>query len=979
MNNLSDDKELRRSTRLLGSMLARVLKTQAGPKVAATVEQLQRSFTGLHRDGDPARRQALLNIIEPLEPEVVSEVVRAFSLYFSLVNIAEESYNLRQRRRQTERGGHYWPGSFHDTLLALKQSGVSAAQLPALFDELLYLPVMTAHPSEAKRRTVRNQLRNLFLTTEKLDDPQVRGYYRQIALEKLHSQIQALWKTDEVRTRNMGVLDEIESGLFYFPLSLFQATAQLYRNFERAMADVYGEEACPELGRRATRQIRIPSFLRFGSWIGGDRDGNPNVKPETTVLALRLQQQTILREYMRRLDDLRGEITHSYGLCEPTSALLTSLAADRAALGGAVTGFERHYSQEPYRHKLALMKYRMERTLACVERRLNGSTPLTNHGETEIIESHAYTDAKAFMADLQLIRDSLYAHNDGEIAELGLQDLIRLAETFGFHLMQLDLRQESTRHSEAVAEILAPLRLRSGQALGPEPRSGQALGPEPRSGQALGLSEAEAPAVDYLALDETQRLAVLSAAISIPGGLDYDSAALSEATRETLEVFHVMAQMREEIGADCFSRYVISMTHAASHVMEVMLLAAQSGLVGWNDEKWYCHVGVSPLFETIDDLNHIESVLTTLLDLPVYRELLQASGERQEVMLGYSDSCKDGGILASAWGLYQAQRQVIAIAEARGIKCRLFHGRGGTVGRGGGPTHEAILAQPPDTVRGQIKFTEQGEVLFYRYNNMETAIYELTMGVTGLLKASVSLVQPVAEDHPEDLAVMGELARIGEHGYRELTERTDGFLDYFYEATLVGEIGQLNIGSRPSHRKKKDRSKQSVRAIAWVFSWAQSRQTFPAWYGIGASLATWCADKPDRLEKLRTMYRHWPFFRNLLSNAQMALSKSDMSIANEYAGLCLEPETGKRIHGLIAGEYWRCEDWILDIADAKQLLEESPMLAASLNRRNTYLGPLNYIQAALLRRVRASGEESRWMQPLLRTINAIAAGMRNTG
>jgi phosphoenolpyruvate carboxylase len=265
----------------------------------------------------------------------------------------------------------------------------------------------------------------------------------------------------------------------------------------------------------------------------------------------------------------------------------------------------------------------------------------------------------------------------------------------------------------------------------------------------------------------------LSAAISIPGGLDYDSAALSEATRETLEVFHVMAQMREEIGADCFSRYVISMTHAASHVMEVMLLAAQSGLVGWNDEKWYCHVGVSPLFETIDDLNHIESVLTTLLDLPVYRELLQASGERQEVMLGYSDSCKDGGILASAWGLYQAQRQVIAIAEARGIKCRLFHGRGGTVGRGGGPTHEAILAQPPDTVRGQIKFTEQGEVLFYRYNNMETAIYELTMGVTGLLKASVSLVQPVAEDHPEDLAVMGELARIGEHGYRELTERTD--------------------------------------------------------------------------------------------------------------------------------------------------------------------------------------------------------------
>jgi phosphoenolpyruvate carboxylase len=361
--------------------------------------------------------------------------------------------------------------------------------------------------------------------------------------------------------------------------------------------------------------------------------------------------------------------------------------------------------------------------------------------------------------------------------------------------------------------------------------------------------------------------------------------------------------------------------------------------------------------------------------------------------------------MASAWGLYRAQRLVIAMTEQRGLKCRLFHGRGGTVGRGGGPTHEAILAQPPDTVRGQIKFTEQGEVLFYRYNNMETAIYELTMGVTGLLKASVSLVQPVAEDRPEDLAAMDELARIGEHSYRGLTEQTEGFLDYFYEATPVSEIGQLNIGSRPSHRKKQDRSKQSVRAIAWVFAWAQSRQTFPAWYGLGISLATWCAGKPKRLEKLRTMYRDWPFFRNLLSNAQMALSKSDMSIAREYADQCVAPETGKRIYGLIASEYQRCVDWILEVADTDRLLAENPVLAASLNRRNAYLGPLNYIQVALLRRVRAEAmspadnfagseiareapagcragvarHESLWMKPLLRTINAIAAGMRNTG
>jgi phosphoenolpyruvate carboxylase len=293
------------------------------------------------------------------------------------------------------------------------------------------------------------------------------------------------------------------------------------------------------------------------------------------------------------------------------------------------------------------------------------------------------------------------------------------------------------------------------------------------------------------------------------------------------------------------------------------------------------------------------------------------------------------------------------------------------------------LAQPPDTVRGQIKFTEQGEMLFYRYNNMETAVYELTMGITGLIKASVSLVRPVAGDPPEYPVVMSELARIGEQGFRELTEHSEGFLDYFYEATPVSEIGQLNIGSRPSHRKRQDRSKQSVRAIAWVFAWAQSRQTFPAWYGIGGSLAIWCEGRPERLHVLRTMYRDWPFFRNLLSNVQMALSKSDMSIASEYADLCVDAETGKRIHGLIANEYRRCVDWILDVAEIKQLLAENPVLASSLIRRNAYLGPLNFIQVVLLRRLRAadleSSAENRWMQPLLRTINAIAAGMRNTG
>lgn len=931
MNTAIDEAELRRSLRLLNSVMIRVLKTQGRQTIAARVDQFQRRFANLLRDGTPARRQQLQEVIDALDAETMGEVVRVFNHYFSLLNIAEESYFLSRRLRQAERGGHYWPGSFHDTLLQLKGAGVTAVQLQALFDQLLYLPVMTAHPTEAKRRTVKGALRNIFISQEALDNQRLKGYFRKEAIERLQCQIQLLWKTDEVRERSMGVADEIDTGLFYFPLSLFRATTRVYRNFERSLLDVYGE---------AARTIRIPSFLQFGSWIGGDRDGNPNVTPETTALALRLQAQTILQEYLLRLEELREQLSHSHGFCELTPEFKNSLEADREALGAAITELERPYRQEPYRHKLVLMHYRMGRALQRVR--------LLIAGGSEPPDNLAYQSANEFLNDLRLMDASLRSHGDADIAGQELHDLIRLAETYGFHLMRLDVRQESARHSSAVTDLLAV---------------------------ALGI--------DYAALDEPQRLVLLGEAIAAPGGLMYDRAALSLQTRQTLEVFETMARMRREIGGDCFGKYVISMTHHASHVLEVLLLAVQCGLAGRLGGQWYCHIGVSPLFETIDDLNRIEEVLTHLLDQPVYRDLLAAAHERQEVMLGYSDSCKDGGIMASAWGLYRAQKQVIAITEQRGIPCRLFHGRGGTVGRGGGPTHEAILAQPPDTVRGQIKFTEQGEVLFYRYNNMETAVYELTMGITGLIKASLSLVQSVPETAPEHLAVMGELARLGEQSYRALTEETEGFLDYFYEATPVGEIGGLNIGSRPSHRKLQDRSKYSVRAIAWVFAWAQSRQTFPAWYGIGASMATWCAGKTGRLDTLRAMYRDWPFFRNLLSNAQMALKKSDMTIAREYASLCTDAQTGQRIWELIASEHRRSADWILDVANLSRLVEENPALEGTLRRRDAYLGPLNYLQVALLRRLRASNldhpAESPWMKPLLRTINAIAAGMRNTG
>ncbi|HKJ08563.1 MAG TPA: phosphoenolpyruvate carboxylase, partial [Gammaproteobacteria bacterium] len=638
-------------------------------------------------------------------------------------------------------------------------------------------------------------------------------------------------------------------------------------------------------------------------------------------------------------------VTHSILLCQPSEALLASIQADEERFPMAFGDHPRRFSHEPYRRKLYVMRYRLRQNLREVTRLLDDQDPLAQ-GSTE----HRYRSEAELLEELYLIRDSLQQHGDGKVADRGLKDLIRLVETFGFYLMQLDIRQESTRHTEAVAELLAHFP----------------------------------GAPDYLAMDEDGRVQALADAIAAQQAPDLDRGSLHDRTRETLEVFEVMRRMREDVSPRAFGTYVISMTHNASHVLEVMFLARLAGLVGKTADGWFCRIQVSPLFETIEDLAHVQQVLTHLLDTPVYRALLTASGNMQEVMLGYSDSCKDGGILASSWNLYEAQKKIIRITEERGIDCRLFHGRGGTIGRGGGPTHESILAQPPGTVHGQIKFTEQGEVLSYKYSNAETAVYELTMGLTGLLKASRSIVQPAFPDRKDYLGIMDELARLGEEAYRDLTDRTGGFLDYFYEVAPVNEIALLNIGSRPSHRARTDRSKSSIRAIPWVFGWAQSRHTLPAWYGLGYALESWRGNNPERLAKLQTMYREWPFFRALLSNTQMSLFKAEMDIAWEYAStLAGDAESAGQIYRRIRDEYQRTVTQVMNVAHTQVLLEENPTLFLSLSRRNPYLDPLNHIQLVLLKRYRDASvpEEQRehWRDPLLRSINAIAGGQRNTG
>ncbi len=931
---LKHDKDLRRRVRLLGNLLGAVLLTQEGAQTFSTVERLRKGYINLRKRPDPQRRQRLQRLIERLSPQALTPVIRAFSVYFSLANIAEEGFQHRQRRRIAGRGGELWEGSFDHTLQRFREQGISPQELQQILHHTRYIPVFTAHPTEAKRRTIMHQLRRVFVANARMEDPRQILNQRETRMGELRTLIQTLWKTEEIRTVRPEVRHEIHLGLHYFHESLFDAIPQLFRNLDTAIERNYGDH--PDY-----RATPLPTLLRFGSWIGGDRDGNPNVTPTTTRYALRRQHQTILQEYVERVDALIAVLTHSDRFCTPAAAFLQGLTQDEAAFPEVDGAGPTRFIDEPYRRKLYLMRERLRRNLAVVNARL---------ANQEIAAlAPGYPSEREFLHDLESIRDSLISHGDAEAADGALLDLCRLVQTFGFYLARLDIRQESAVHSAAVAEIIGSLP--------------------------------ELPT--YEALDESGRLALLGQLIQEKTFTDLDPSRLSSQTRGVLEVFEVIAALREEISPQAVGQYVISMAHSASHVMEVLFLGRLAGLAGRHDGRWFCHLEVSPLFETIDDLAHIEPLLGRLFDDPCYRVLLAAAEDRQEVMLGYSDSAKDGGIMASGWNLYEAQKKIMAMADARAIRCRLFHGRGGTVGRGGGPTHQAILAQPAGTVRGEIKFTEQGEVLSNKYSNPETAIFELSMGITGLFKASIGLVRPVVEDRRDFLGTMDELATLGERHYRELTERTPGFLDYFYEATPVNEIGLLNIGSRPSHRNRGDRSKASVRAIAWVFGWAQARHTLPGWYGIGYALERWREDPSVGLVRLQKMYNEWPFFRALLSNAQMALFKADMDIAEEYAELCLDEAVRQRVFDAIREEFNRTRRQILDVAGIHGLLEETPLLHQSLLRRDPYLDPLNHIQLALLRRYRdptlSDEEREAVLTPLLRSINAVAAGLRNTG
>lgn len=918
INALSDE------AKILPDLLGEVILEQEGKDVFEAVELLRQGFIGQRLAPDTTTQKELLSTIDTLDVDSLDRVIHAFSTFFHLANISEEHDN-QQQRAALEEQGETWSNSFIDTVAGFKTDGKSLDDVIALVSDLNYYPTFTAHPTEAKRPIVLEALQRIHKAYQGL----TKGGAGEAELaqfkHRLKAMIQIFWKTEAVRPSKPTVYDEIENSLYYFRESIFNCLPEIYSDLENAIKNVY-----PEARGQA---IELPNIVRFGTWVGGDRDGNPFVTPEITRNALRMQQIEVLTEYARRVDELSKILTHSNDQIELSSEFSASMERDRIRLTKYLGN---KHLKEPYRRKLSLVKLRLEHTIAKAEAHLGDGHPS--------FDPLAFQNEAEFKYELTTVRDSLIHHNEANLTRGSLRDLLRLLDSCGFYLSKMDIRQESTLHSQAIHEI------------------------------GLTLDEP----VDYYAMGETERQAWLTERVLDTETLSYDRRQITIQSADIIAVFDLMSEMREEVSADCFGSYIISMTHEASHLLEVALLAKMSGLITSDaNGKVRSEIHIAPLFETVVDLEHAEPTLESLFVNPVYRQLLAYTNDTQEVMLGYSDSCKDGGILASSWNLYKAQQNIVSVTDKHDIRCLLFHGRGGTIGRGGGPTHESILSQPKGTVKGGIKFTEQGEVLSFKYNFKETARYELTVGITGLMKASDPSND--RQDKPEHIAMMDQLVVTGEQAFRALTDDNVATMQYFYETTPSNEIGLLNIGSRPSHRKKADYSKKSIRAIGWVFGWSQSRQNIPGWYGLGSALEKAIAE--GGLGTLQEMQNNWRYFQNLLSNSQMVILKTDQKVAQEYSKLCTDADIAERTFANLNGEYQLSIEKIRSITGEQQMMADFPKIGQSVRWRNAYLDPLNYIQVMLLGRLDKEEDrmQSQWLKPALDSINGIATGLRNTG
>ena len=945
-------RRLRWTVRQLGNLLGETIVEQEGQPIFDLVEEL-RALTRAQRQGVAGSGAQ----IELLTADLVSDldstlgVLKAFTTYFQLVNLAEEQQRvrvIRQRSAEAEESDRYMPETIAAAVTRLREGGTPPSEMRGLLDGMLIKPVFTAHPTEAKRRTILLKLLDLTRLLRELDAHVLLPRERDENWKQIREIVVSLWQSDVNRDRRPDVLDEVREGLYFFDTTLFDLLPDIYGELNHALESEFPDVRFNESAKYASGSL--PTFLRYGSWIGGDRDGNPFVTQDVTEDALRQQKEQALELYRRTVVGMYGHLSVANTRGGFSQAFLDSLAEDmEGAPPGEKVRLDR-FSLEPYRQKMILIYRRLGATLA----------QNREAWQTQRPDAWAYPNAGEFIADLELIQESLRQNKGNRLADGRFARLVQQARIFGFHLASMDIRQHSDRHREAVAELLHR------------------------------YYRPQDPEFDYLELPEEERTRLLVKEIESPRPLTARLLYSSD-TNETVALFRLIRQAHERIAPEAIGAYIISMTTSVSHVLEVLLLAKDAGLFG--------KIDIAPLFETIDDLVGAPSVMGALFESPIYRKHLAMRDNCQEIMIGYSDSNKDGGYLRSSWSLYQAQEELASTCRAYGVRLTLFHGRGGSIGRGGGPANRAILAQPPGSVQGRIKLTEQGEVISARYSNQAIAKRHLEQLVNAVLIASCEshhgplTGEALSEEssHTVDeswVSILNAASERSERKYRALVESPD-FLSYFHEATPIEQLAQMNIGSRPAKRRQTS-DISDLRAIPWVFAWTQSRVNLPGWYGLGTGLHV---ASHQRLAVLREMYRSWAFFRTVIDRAQLSMRRADMTIAALYASLA-EEFTRTAVFGAITEEFRLTERLILGITGQAALLDNEPWLQRSINLRNPYVDPLNYIQVALLKKQRigpdqmsingqaaaeTEEEDPRLRQAILLSINGVAAGLQATG
>jgi len=900
---LDKDLPLREDIRLLGRLLGEVLREQSGENMFDLVETIRQTSVQFAREKDEQAGRDLTRLLNSFSPQTAVFIVRAFSQFLHLANIAEDQHHIRRNREHEIAGSRPRDGTLIHALERLDQAGIGGENLADVISDMQVTPVLTAHPTEVQRKSVLTLHRKLAVLLGERDRDLTPSEAGENEAE-IYAAILTLWQTRFLRPQRLTVGDEVKNGISYFQDTFFEQLPRLYEHFQSVLAD------------HGIKGFDLPPFFRVGSWIGGDRDGNPFVTAPVLQQAIALQSAAAFAFYEESVWHLGIEL--------PLSLQMASVSDELLALAELSTDTNPHRQDEPYRRALGVIQSRLKDTHAA----LNGKE-----------SKFAYSNSEGFRADLQILFASLSEHGGARLATRRLKRLIQAVRIFGFHLAPIDLRQNSDVHERCVAELL----------------------------KVAGACE------DYSALDEEAKIALLSAELASPRPLYGAHLAYSEETAGELAVFFAAADIRRRFGPEALPNCIVSKTAGVSDLLEVTVMLKEAGLLQGGVKP-----NIIPLFETIADLRSAPDSMNRLLSLPVYRKLLGSKHPVQEVMLGYSDSNKDGGFLTSGWELYRAEVALAKLFAEKGVKLRLFHGRGGTVGRGGGPSYQAILAQPAGVVSGQMRLTEQGEVIASKYGSPEIGRRNLEVLAAATLEATLiddeNRIEPVEPFFP----VLERLSELAFAAYRGLVYETEGFETYFRQSTPLAEIATLNIGSRPSSRTKSTKI-EDLRAIPWVFSWSQCRLMLPGWYGFGSAVEGWLKENPVGMPVLQRMVKAWPFFRSLLSNMDMVLSKTDLAIASRYAQLVEDEGLRAVIFSRLKQEWELTVRHLLTILGKDQLLAENPLLARSLRNRLPYMDPLNHLQVELLRRFRAGENDLEVRHGIQLAINGLAAGLRNSG